>query len=83
MTKKVIATISQPVPALSKQVGGDYYKDMAIQPMEFLQKNRLTWCEANIIKYVCRHHKKGGIKDLLKAMHYLESLIEMEYNNAD
>ena len=66
--------------ASDTQVGGGHYKDMAIEPSEFSQKNKLNWCEANVIKYVCRHDKKNGIEDLRKAMHYLELLMEWEYN---
>ena len=39
----------------------------------------LTWkvgfCEGNIIKYVIRWKKKGGVEDLKKARVYLDRLI--------
>ncbi len=62
--------------ALERQVGGDHYKSMAIQPIEFIAANDLGFCEGNVIKYVCRWRSKGGIKDLEKARHYLDLLIE-------
>lgn len=62
------------------QIGGDHYKNMAIQPTEFCQKNELNWCESNVIKYVCRHRNKNGLQDLEKAKHYIDLLIEFEYN---
>jgi len=65
--------------ALQKQEGGNHYKDFVIQPIEFIYKNNLGFCEGNIIKYVCRHRKKNGIEDLRKAKHYLEILAELEY----
>jgi len=66
--------------ALDKQVGGDHYKKgFAIQPVEFIWKNKMEFIEGNIVKYVCRHRVKGGKTDLLKAMDYLQKLIEMEY----
>lgn len=65
--------------ALAKQVGGNHYKDYAIQPVEFIQKNEIRYCEANVIKYVCRHGYKNGAEDIKKAIHYLEMLLEMEY----
>lgn len=68
--------------ALARQVGGDHYKDTAIQPVEFIQKNGLGFCEGNAIKYICRHKKKGGKQDLEKAIHYLQLLLEMEYPDA-
>lgn len=65
--------------ALSKQVGGSHYKNLAIQPTEFNYCNNIPFIEGNIIKYVTRWKTKGnGIEDLRKAMHYLEMLIEFE-----
>lgn len=65
--------------ALAEQVGGDHYKDFPIQPMEFIQRNKLTWCEGNVVKLVCRHRAKGGKTDLEKAIHYLRLLMQLEY----
>jgi len=67
------------VSEFQTQIGGDHYQGYAIQPTEFIQKNRLNWCEGNIIKYVTRHKRKNGIEDLRKAEHYLKLLMEMEY----
>lgn len=67
--------------ALDKQVGGNHYKDMPIQVVEFCQKNKLNACESNIVKYACRHTKKGGLKDVDKIIHYAELLKELEYSN--
>lgn len=65
--------------ATEKQIGGGHYKDMAIQPSEFITKNNIPWYEANAIKYLCRHRSKNGIEDLKKAIHYIELLIESDY----
>ncbi len=65
--------------ATDTQVGGTHYKEMAIQPIEFIMKNGLGFCEGNIIKYVCRHKSKDGLKDLQKAKQYIDFLIESEY----
>ena len=62
-----------------KQIGGDHYKSMAIQPTEFIYRNKLGWHEGNAIKYICRHKSKAGRADLEKAIHYLELLLEIEY----
>ncbi len=64
--------------ALEVQVGGDHYKKHAIQPIEFIHANRIPFCEANAIKYLCRWRDKGGIADLEKARHYIDLLIELE-----
>jgi hypothetical protein len=63
-----------------KQVGGKHYKKMAIQPSVFINKNKLDFAEGNAIKYICRHKLKGGKEDILKAMHYLEMIIDRDYN---
>jgi hypothetical protein len=66
--------------ALDIQVAGDHYKAMPIQPVEFIHANNIPYCEANAIKYICRHRKKNGEQDIRKAIHYLELLIQMEYS---
>ena len=58
------------------QVGGDHYKDMAIQPIEYITKNNMGYCEANVVKYISRWKSKGGVQDLEKAKHYIDLLIE-------
>ena len=63
-----------------KQVGGRHYKDMAIQPSEFIVKNKLDWYQGNVIKYVVRHDQKNGRQDLEKAIHYLQLMIEYYYS---
>ena len=69
--------------ALSKQVGGQHYKDQAIQPVEYIHANKIGYFEGNVIKYVTRWRNKNGIADLEKAKHYIELLIELESKNAD
>jgi len=62
----------------AKQVGGDHYSKQAIQPIDFITANGLGFCEGNAIKYICRYKDKNGVEDLLKAIHYLEMLVEQE-----
>lgn len=64
--------------ANDRQVGGSHYKDNAIQPWDFIAANKLGYFEGNIIKYVSRWQEKGGVKDLEKARHYLDKLIELQ-----
>ena len=64
---------------LEKQVGGSHYKDFKIQPIEFIVANDLSFCEANIVKYACRHRAKGGREDIKKVIHYAELLLQLEY----
>lgn len=65
--------------ALDRQEGGDHYKKMAIQPVHYIQANNLGYCEGNVIKYVTRHKFKNGAEDLKKAIHYLELLLQNQY----
>ena len=69
--------------ALDKQVGGSHYKDMAIQPVEYIHKNGLGFCEGNVVKYITRWKTKNGIEDLKKVIHYAELLIQMENASED
>lgn len=55
-----------------------HYTQFKIQPMAFSGLNNLDFLQGNIIKYVCRFRLKDGIKDLHKARHYLDCLIERE-----
>lgn len=64
--------------ALDVQIGGDHYKAMPIQPMEYSMKNGLDACQHTIIKYVTRFREKGGIEDLEKAKHCIDLLIGFE-----
>ena len=66
---------------LLNQIGGQHYKKMAVQPVEYIYKNGIPYIEGNIIKYVSRWKDKGGLEDLRKARHYLDMLIEMEIAN--
>ena len=65
--------------SLHRQVDGDHYKSMKIQPAEFINENNLPYAEGNAIKYICRHKKKGKKKDIEKAIHYLQMIIERDY----
>ena len=64
--------------ALDTQVGGGHYKQMVIQPAEYIHRNGIPWIEGCVIKYVSRWRDKGGIEDLMKARHFLDMLIEFE-----
>lgn len=64
---------------LSTQVGGDHYKSLKIQPMQYSMANNLNACQHTVVKYITRYKDKGGKQDLLKAKHCIDLLIEMEY----
>ena len=67
--------------ALDIQVGGDHYKNLVIQPVQYIHANGIGYFEGNVIKYVSRWRSKNGIADLEKAKHYIDLLIEQEKSN--
>jgi hypothetical protein len=66
---------------LKVQVGGKHYKEMTIQPVEYIYANNIPYLEGNVIKYVSRWKSKGGIADLEKAKHYIDLIISFEEKN--
>lgn len=66
-----------------KQIGGTHYKEMAIQPGDYVVKNGIGWYEGNAIKYLTRHKAKGQKQDLEKAIHYIELAIQHYYGDND
>lgn len=64
--------------AFDVQVGGDHYKTMAIQPVEFALANKLDFFQKDILKYTtrCKGDKAKRLEDLNKAKHYLDMYIE-------
>ena len=85
--KKTMNNIEDKVTAfvtpdpLMRQEGGEHYKCMRIQPVEFVHANNIPYREGCAIKYLCRHKAKGGVVDLLKAKHYIDLIISLEYKN--
>ena len=73
--------------ASETQVGGEHYRSKDVQPWTAMQ----SWMTAeefegflrgNVIKYIARYKDKDGVKDVLKARHYLERLLEhIDRNN--
>ena len=73
MKKKVLNS------SFNKQIDGNHYRGFKIQPAYFINENQLLFAEGNAIKYICRHQKKGGKKDIEKAIHYLQMIIVRDY----
>ena len=61
---------------LAVQQSGNHYKNGEIQPIEYSERNNLSMCQGNIVKYISRHKEKNGVDDLAKVVHYalLEAL---------
>ena len=69
--------------ANEKQVGGNHYSKLKIQPMEYNLANGMNYAQANAIKYITRYKDKNGIEDLKKAIHCIELLIDFEMRSIE
>ena len=65
--------------ANKKQVGGNHYIKLKIQPMDYSEDNGLSPAQHTAIKYVTRFKDKDGKKDLLKARHLIDWMINKYY----
>ena len=65
--------------ATDTQEGGTHYKDMAIQPIQFIHANNLDFLQGNVVKYVTRHKAKNGAADIRKALHYCPLILGLQY----
>jgi hypothetical protein len=57
----------------------DYYADGKIEPIDFIEDKRLSFCRGNAVKYISRAGKKDPtkeIEDLEKAKWYLQREID-------
>lgn len=54
-----------------------------IEPIDFIEDQRLGHHEANVIKYVCRWKDKGGVLDLFKAAWFLMRRIELAVKDGE
>lgn len=81
MTEPNVPT--SPSDPMTSQVGGSHYKDMKIQPIEFITANNLGFIEGNICKYASRHRSKNGAEDVRKIIHYARLLLKIDYGLSD
>lgn len=65
--------------ALDRQEGGDHYRKLKIQPIEYAHANNMGPMEASVLKYITRHEAKGGADDIRKAIHYCELILQLKY----
>jgi len=78
MTLEQLRNIDIPSLANANQVGGEHYRNKAIQPWDYIVSNNLGYLEGCVVKYVSRYKEKGGMQDLQKAAHYLQKLMEVQ-----
>lgn len=72
------ANVTVSLHPLASQVGGNHYKDMVIQPIQFITANNLGFLEGCIVKRISRWKIKGGVEDLEKIKHEVDLLISAE-----
>jgi|TARA_Y100000593_G_scaffold6867_1_gene12984 hypothetical protein len=60
-----------------KQVGGDHYKNCTIQPVVYIESNKLGFLMGNVVKYVTRYSVNSNVQDLEKAKHYIELQLQL------
>lgn len=65
---------------LNVQVGGEHYKNLAIQPVAYIHANNLSFLEGNVVKYITRHKTKNKAQDIRKIIHYCTLILQLEYN---
>ena len=78
-SSKVTDSVTQ---ASRKQVGGDHYMNMGVQPWKAMEswmtpEEFRGFLKGNAIKYLARSNTKGGVIDVRKAGHYIEKLSEV------
>lgn len=69
------------VKALDRQVGGNHYKSMPVEPIEVMRaalspEEYRGYLKGSIIKYSMRAGHKEGTDDGAKARHYMQFLQE-------
>lgn len=67
--------------ANDKQIGGNHYKEMGVEPWDVIDsfpiEQRIGFYRGNAIKYIMRMGTKDmSLKEIEKARHYLDKLIE-------
>lgn len=80
LVEDAFAAPPAPEKTTDTQVGGSHYKDMGIQPVDYIKANHLDYFEGNVVKYITRHRSKGGRRDIEKLIHYAQMILENEYN---
>jgi len=65
---------------LVSQIGGSHYKDMKIQPIEYINANKMLFLEGSIVKYASRHQSKNKAEDIRKIIHCAELILARDYS---
>ena len=66
--------------ANDRQVGGDHYRTGVVQHWDFVHMHDIKYHEAQVIRYIMRHHRKNGAEDVKKAIHFCHKILELYYD---
>ncbi len=66
------------VPLSEGQGNPSHYDGYKV--LDFIESASLPFLEGNVVKYVCRHAKKNGAKDIDKAIDYLNQIKRLRYS---
>ena len=72
---------AHPAQPSLRQVGGDHYKKLAVQPWDVVDtwpiEQQIGYYRGGALKYVMRMGSKDeSVQEVSKGLHYLEKLIE-------
>ena len=70
------------MPARNRQIGGDHYKRMDIEPWDVVDTwpldQRIGYYRGGALKYLMRMGSKdGSAEEIAKGQHYMEKLLEL------
>ena len=63
------------------QTGGDHYSKLEIEPIDYIEGNKLGYSEGNVVKYISRHKDKNGLEDIQKCVDYCCMIAEKQYGS--
>ncbi len=68
--------------AKDRQVGGDHYKNMAVEPWDVVdtwpREQRIGYYRGGALKYIMRMGSKDvSAQEIAKAQHYIQKLLEV------
>ena len=74
----------EPYPSKDNDaISPQHYQQGNIQVLDFINDQKFTYLEGNIVKYISRYKTKNGLEDLEKAQYYLNELIKLVADEDD
>ena len=64
-------------------ISPQHYQQGNIQVLDFINDQKFTYLEGNIVEYISRYKTKNGLEDLEKAQYYLNELIKLVADEDD